>query len=212
MDLLALLFPKEKKFYRMVEEQVILVGKGVTHFNKLIGSYNRSSNIQKARCISEIEKAEKQDDVLYTKMVKALKNTFITPMDREDIHRLVTTFDAIIDTLEQVSHKLAAFKITQIDKHLIEQTKLLEKAYSLVKKVIFNIKNEKEVEKLSSEIRKLENTADLVFIKAMKDLFSNSADAIKIIKFKDLYTSVERMIDRLNDSCLIIENLTVKYS
>lgn len=212
MDILALLFPREKKFYKMVEEQVTLVGEAVSDFDLLISQYNKLTPLKKKKLAEEICKVENKDDVLYTKMVVALKSTFITPMDREDIHRLVVTFDNIIDTLELLTLKLSAFDIKKTDKYLLDQVNILNKSYRLVKKIIFSIKDETQVEKYCLEIRNLEQKGDKVFIQALGKLFSESYTPVDIIKYKDLYTSIERMIDQLNSVALIIENLVVKYS
>lgn len=212
MDLLALLFPREKKFYKMVEEQVILVGQAVSSFDSLISKYNSLKITQRKKLVEEISKAERKDDVLYTNMVQALKSTFITPMDREDIHQLVVTFDNIIDTLELLTLKLSAFNIKKVDEYLISQVKILDEAYQWVRKIIFAIKDESQVEKFCFEVRQLEQKGDKLFIKALSSLFVGSVDPVEIIKNKDLYTSVERMIDQLSTACLIIESLAVKYS
>lgn len=196
----------------MVEEQVILVGEAVSNFDMFISHYNNSTDKKKKGLIRDISKVEKKDDVLYTNMVRALKSTFITPMDREDIHQLVVTFDNIIDTLELLTYKLSAFNVQKIDKHLTTQVKILNKAYHLVRKIIFAIRDETRVEKYCSQMRILEQEADTIFIKALTELFSDSVEPVEIIKRKDLYTSVERMIDQLSTACLIIENLAVKYS
>ncbi len=196
----------------MVEEQVMLVGEAVSDFDLLITQYNKLTQQKKNKLIAKICKVEKHDDVLYTKMVQALKSTFITPMDREDIHQLVVTFDNIIDTLELLTLKLNAFDIKKGDKYLSEQVAILKKAYQLVKKIIFSIKDETQVEKYCLEIRILEQRGDTIFINALGRLFSDSVDPVTIIKYKDLYTSIERMIDQLSNVSLIIENLAVKYS
>lgn len=212
MDLLALLFPREKKFYKMIENQVALVGGAVCEFDKLITQFSKLSPIKKRKLISGISHKERQDDVLYTGIVRALKSTFITPMDREDIHSLVVTFDNIIDTLELLTLELSAYNIKKIDKSFISQTKIFYKAFATVEKIILSIRNESRVEKYCLEIRKLEKEADTVYIKAVKDLFSDSVNPVTIIKLRDLYDSMEEMIDSVNDAALIIENLSVKYS
>lgn len=196
----------------MVEEQVELVGKAVTVFHSLISKYHNLTDKKKKKLISEISEYEKQDDVLYTKMVQALKSTFITPMDREDIHRLVMTFDSIIDTLELMTLKFPVFQIRKIDKYFSRQTDILLKEYEVIRKIIFSIKNESQVEKYCLSIRGLEKEADKVYLQALKDLFADPVKPVEIIKKQDLYNCMEEMIDEINDAALIIESLSVKYS
>jgi hypothetical protein len=212
MDLLALLFPREKKFYKMIEEQVALVGEAVVDFDKLISQFHKLTPKKRKNYIAEICKKEREDDVLYTRMVRALKSTFITPMDREDIHQLVVTFDSIIDTLELLTLEFSVYNIKKIDKYFIEQTRVFYQAFALVKKTISSIRNEDQVEQYCLLVRKLEKEGDIIYIKALKELFSDSVEPVTIVKLRDLYDSMEEMIDGLNEVALIIENLAVKYS
>lgn len=212
MDILALLFPREKKFYSMVEEQVALVGEAVADFHTLIVKFEHKNRSGKQRLIRNISFKEKKDDVLYTRMVRALKSTFITPMDREDLLQIVSTFDAIIDTLELLMMKFDAYSIRNIDIYFKRQTEVFYKEFMLLEKMIVHIRNESEVEKHCSSIRALEQEGDTIYIKALKELFSDSVAPKDIMKLNDLYSSMEGMIDRINEASLTIENIVVKYS
>jgi uncharacterized protein len=212
MDVLALLFPREKKFYRMIEEQVALVGLAVDDFEDLVNRYDTLNPKQRAKYAPLISKKEKQDDILYTRMVGELKSTFITPMDREDIHQLVATFDTIIDTIELLTLKLSAYDIRKMDMYMKEQVKLLSLAYKHIQNTILSLRKESEVERICIAVRKIEQEADTVYMRALKNLFTNDTKVIDIIKLQDIYGSLERMIDQLNEAAVIIENLSVKYS
>ncbi len=212
MDILALLFPREKKFYRMIETQVRHVGEGVEHFHLLITKFNTLSLASRKKQVQAITAAERHDDILYTQMVHALKSTFITPMDREDIHQLVVTFDDIIDLIELITLKISAYETNRMDKHLIEQTKIFKLAFELNEKLILSIRRESEVEKYCQEIRQLEQAGDAIYMQALSKLFSDSLKPASIIKLQDLYASLEQLIERTHESALIIENLVVKYS
>ena len=115
MDIFALSFPREKKFYKMIEEQVVVVCEAVGRFENYILNYHKLSDAQRNKFLLFIRKKEQEDDVLYTRMVGALKSTFITPMDREDLHHIVAVFDNVIDTLELITLKLNAYNIKRVD-------------------------------------------------------------------------------------------------
>lgn len=212
MDILAMIFPKEKQFYRMVERQVVLVDWAIKDFHKLINSYEKLSLTQRKQLISSISAKEQKDDDLYTDMVKALKITFITPIDREDLHQLVSTFEMILDTLEMIVFKIGIFKLKKIDKRLKDQADIIKKSFHKISQLIFALRNESEVEKLCKEIRQLEKNADKSYIKSLEELFSDSQTPLMIIKMKDLYSSVEKISDKIHEASLIIENIAVKYS
>lgn len=212
MDLLSLLFPREKKFYKMIEEQVALVGEGVAFFHKLITQFDKITPQKRKTLAAQVSHKEQEDDILYAGMVRALKSTFITPMDREDIHQLVVTFDTIIDTVELLALKIEAFKIKKMDKHFAKQTEIFNESYELTQKLILSIRSESQAEKICSDMRKLEQKADNVYIESVESLFSDSKDAVEIIKWKDLHATIEHMVDELTQACQVIENLVVKYS
>ncbi|MBI3619969.1 DUF47 family protein [Candidatus Roizmanbacteria bacterium] len=212
MDILAVLFPKEKKFYRMVEKQVVLVGSAVNQFHSLINHYEKLSPSSRKKIVADISWKEKEDDRLYTEMVRALKSTFITPIDREDLLQLVSTFDLIIDTLETVARKIAIFRIEKMSPPVKEQAEIIRTGFETIEKLIFSLRNEDEVEKYCLEMRRLEQKGDQTYIDALERLFSDSLSPIAIIKFKDLYSSLEKIVDKIHEASLIIENVAVKYS
>lgn len=211
MNILSLIFPKEKQFYRMVEKQVKLVSRAITDFDQLINNYEKLSIKNKQKLTDDISQKEKQDDLLYTEMVKALKSTFITPIDREDLHRLTFNFDIIIDSLETLTLKLEVFKIKKIINPIKFQSKLLYKSFKVIETLIFSIQNESQAGKYCLQLRKLEQEGDRIYIQALEKLFNND-DNIEIIKLKDITSSLERLIDKTHEASLIIENIVVKYS
>ncbi len=212
MDVLALLFPREKKFYRMVEKQVLLVETAVKDVNTLITSFEKLSSAKRKKLMAEITHKEQQDDQLYTEMVRALKSTFITPIDREDLHQLVSMFEMMMDTLEEVAFKVSIYDLKKIDYKLKEQTDLISQSFKKIKELIFSIRDESHVEKLCISIRKLEHQADEIYARALKSLFLDSQPPVTIIKMNDLYSSLEEVNDDIHEASMIIENIAVKYS
>jgi hypothetical protein len=213
MDVLSLIFPKEKHFYRMVEKQVKLVSAAVFDFNRLINEYEKLSPAAKKFLVNRISQKEKQDDDLYMEMVKALKGTFITPIDREDLHRLTSTLDIIIDSMETLSLKVQIFKIKKISKQIKLQSKHLFKALQLIETLIFSIENETEAERYCIRLRKLEQEGDHLYVDSLENIFkTNKINLAEVIKLKDLTSSIEEIIDKTHEASLIIENIVVKYS
>jgi len=196
----------------MVEKQVTLVASAMVDFEKLMSSYTKMSPSARKKLIERISFKEKEDDRLYTEMVRALKSTFITPIDREDLHKLVATLDMIMDSLEMIAFKTALFKIEKVDKNLKEQAGILLQSFEIIKKLIFSIRNENQVEDYCIKMRKLEQKGDEVYVRALKNLFADSLSPMIVIKFKDLHSSLEKIIDKIHEASLIIESIAVKYS
>lgn len=145
-------------------------------------------------------------------MVRALKSTFITPIDREDIHQLVATFDTIIDTVELLSLKIQVYGFKKMDPFVLQQVTVLSDSFSLIEKLITSLRREKDVEKYCLQIRSFEQDGDKIYMKGLKEIFSDSLAPQMVMKLQDMYTSMEELIDKVHQASLIIENIAVKYS
>lgn len=212
MDVLAIFFPKEKKFYAMIEDQVKLIKKGTSLFSDYTDSFNKLTPKEKEKYIKKIKRIEKQSDEHYLLMVQALKSTFITPMDREDLHKLVVLFDQAIDSIEQLTGKMQNLKPVKLGPLFIKQKNLYIEMYDKILKLILSIKNEAQAEKLCKLLRLDEEKGDDIYLEAIHVLFSKKNSPEALIKIHELHSTLEEMIDSLNQIGCAIENLVVKYA
>jgi uncharacterized protein len=207
VDVLGLIFPKEKKFYRMLEEQVENVLETTSLFYDLVTtSKNRKSRVLK------IQKKERDGDKIYDKVVEELKATFITPMDREDIHRLLGRMDDIVDQLEIRALKIAAFKVKKFPKDFLDLVNIFKGQIKDLSFCIYGLGKKKDIEKYVVSVHQAERKADEVFIGGIAKLFTGGNDVMEVVKLKDLYESMEKTIDTTYSVVGIIENLAVKYA
>jgi predicted phosphate transport protein (TIGR00153 family) len=142
-----------------------------------------------------------------------LHKTFITPLDREDIHQLITRMDDILDLMEDAGQTVSLYDIKQITP---EAKRLAELFLSCCEKVracvglLHNMKNAREMLAICAEIDRLESDADHVMRAAMSKLFREEPDVRNLIKLKAIYEILESVTDRCEDVANIIEGIIVE--
>lgn len=203
------LVPQEKKFYGYLEEYADLTRECSRTLMELFRDFDN-----RAAKYNEIRRLEGQGDDLMHKIVDELNATFITPIDREDIHELANRMDDILDFNEGVAERVIMFKLKESNQTLIDLTDILfqaAKELSSAMPMMRTQKKWKDMNKNLVEINRLENTGDKIMRKALMELFERT-DAVEILKLKEIYEQIEEAIDRCEDVAEILENLGVKHS
>ncbi len=203
------ILPKEKIFYDLLENLTVKAEKTVNLFKVLIESWNISHpGIQ---AIKDLE--HESDQIVHEIMVK-LNETFVTPIDREDIHLLSKKINNLIDIIQALSKRMVLFQIQGVTDDLKEMTVILEKSVELVViavQKIRELKDSQEIFELCIQIHALENEGDRVFEKALGKIFQNATDPLDVIKWKEIYDFLEQAIDKCEDISDIIWGIVVKY-
>ena len=209
MGVLSWLIPQEKHFFDMIEKQSKNVLEGV---NALVDMLEHYENIDEKR--KKIKEKENEGDKMVHDIHTELNKTFITPIDREDICKLVSSLDDILDNLEAVAERLVLYKIKKPPIYMLEFARTLQKTTNNVHEGISLLKNFKDASRIRyfcKEVNTLENEGDRLLRKAMAELF-NGKDPIEIIKIKELYDDMESAIDRCEDVADVIGDILVKYT
>jgi uncharacterized protein len=202
--------PKEKSFFDDFEEQGRRTAEGCRVFLALSQDLSRSA--EQAR---EIKALEEQCDSITHRVVEKLHKTFITPLDRNDIYRLITKMDDIMDYVEAASERLALYEIPRPTKELGDLARvLLASAERVAEAVAFlrNLKNPALILERCVEINRLENEADALLRESLARLFKEERDPVTIIKWKEIYELLETATDRCEDVANIIEGVVLENS
>jgi hypothetical protein len=163
--------------------------------------------------VHAIETIEKQADKVTHATLDLLHTTFITPIDRDDIHKLITRMDDILDLMEDAAQTISLYDIKAIT---AEAKRLAELCQSCCEKVLacvsllHNMENAREILAICSEIDKLESDADHVMRAAMSKLFREEPDVRNLIKLKAIYEILESVTDRCEDVANIVEGIIVE--
>lgn len=204
------IIPRDRAFFDFFEHAAAVVRQAAEAYARLVSDYaNRDSHIR------NIRRLEHEGDDITHKTLDKLDKTFITPLDREDIHALMKLMDDVVDEIDAASKRLTLYQIVQPTAWIIKQTEVLVQASGLVGQAVSRLRNLKKLDGLQNllvEIHKLENVGDDNNHAAVAELFDSVSDPILVMKWKEIYDLTERAIDRCEDIANIIKAITLKNS
>ena len=164
--------------------------------------------------LSKITDMEHEGDEIAHKLFNIIDQTFVTPIDREDISKLTSSMDQILDYTQGAADRLVLFKIKKPTIYMIELAKVLLSASQEVYQAILQIRNLKRTTDLVEHchnISRYEHQGDTVYRNAMAELFETN-NPIEIIKLKEIYETLEGALDRCADAADVIEDIALKYT
>lgn len=202
------LMPSEGKFFDLFIRHGELCVKGAKEMVALMTNFDDLENR-----VHAIEGIEKEADKVTYETLDMLHKTFITPLDRDDIHKLITKMDDILDLLEDAAQTISLYDIKAITP---EAKRLAELCLACTEKVknavgmLHNMDNSAQILSICEEIDRLESDADHVMRAAMSKLFRDEPDVRNLIKLKAIYEILETVTDRCEDVANIIEGIIVE--
>ena len=200
--------PQEGRFYDYFNEHAETIVAGSRELAELMQQFD---NLE--RRAYSIETIEKKADRITHQTVELLHKTFITPLDRDAIHTLITTMDDILDLIEDVAHSIFLYDIKAVTPEAQKLAAICvtcsEKVQAAVK-LLPKTENAAEVLVLCEEIDKLESEADHVMRAAMAKLFREEPNVLNIIKMKEIYELLETVTDKCEDVANILEGIIVE--
>jgi predicted phosphate transport protein (TIGR00153 family) len=202
------LMPTEGKFFELFNQHAELCVKGATEMLALMSNFDDLENRVQA-----IEILEKQADKVTHATIDMLHKTFITPIDRDDIHKLITRMDDILDLMEDAGQTVLLYDLKEVTP---EAKRLAELVLAGVEQVrdavalLHNMKNSRQILAICEQIDRIESDADHVMRAAMSKLFRDEPDVRNLIKLKAIYELLETVTDRCEDVANIIEGIIVE--
>jgi predicted phosphate transport protein (TIGR00153 family) len=199
------LIPRETKFFEIFENMAKNVTEGARVLHQILLTFeNVEAGVQR---IKEIE--HRGDDMTHAVMTK-LNQTFITPFDREDIHRLASSLDDVLDFVNAAGQRLVLYKIRRATSPAAELAGLIVRQSEELTKAVSLLEKNKHVLEHCVEINRLEDEADSVCRQAIANLFENEKDPIELIKMKELYEVLEMATDKAEDAANVLEAVVLK--
>ena len=163
-----------------------------------------------AELVGAIKELEHEADGLTHDVIELIDTSFITPIDREDIHLLASRLDDVIDLIDGTARRAQMFRIKDVHQPAIDLAAILVRASEAVERAVTSVKKTKFVVKASTIVKVLEEEADALYHEAMGQLFDGRPDPLDVIKWKELYDTIERAIDQCEDVANTLESIALK--
>jgi len=208
--MLSRLMPREGNFFVLFNAHAERIVEGSRELAAMITTFtDLEAHAQR------IDSAERAADKVTHETITLLHKTFITPFDRDQIHRLITRMDDILDLMQDVAESIVLYDIRSLTPEARQLAEICQMCCERVRSAVSLLKNVKHPEtilKTCQEIDRLESDADRVMRAAMSKLFRDQADVKQLIKLRTIYELLEQITDRCEDVANVIEGIVLENS
>src|SRR5512136_592392 len=201
-------FPRDQKFFALFRQDAANLKTGILALQELVNNYE---DVEKK--YQHIKDIEHQGDMITHDIFVKLRETFITPLDREDIHGLASGIDDVLDCIEGVASRMWTFKLERPTPEVKKLVGVIVKAVEQIFEAVDHLESLGHVHAFCKQINILEYEADVICREAIADLFetSETAEELKdLIRLKEIYTRLEVAADRCEDVANVIEEIILK--
>ncbi|MHB0998826.1 MAG: DUF47 domain-containing protein [Armatimonadota bacterium] len=202
------LLPRQDSFFDLFDKQAKTVDQGAQSLAKLMADYH---DVDEAAY--KIKTMEHDADEIAHDIMRKLNTTFVTPLDREDIHALTSAMDDILDYIENASDRMALYEIKEPTEEAKKLANILAEATNLMVNAVCqlrDVKHPKVIREACVEINRLENQADSVNRGAIAKLFQMHDAPVEALKWREIYDHIETAIDKCEDVADILESTMLK--
>jgi hypothetical protein len=210
------LLPREGNFFEMFNHHADRIVEAAHAFSKLVVNYNDLH--QREQYNREVDNAERAADRVTHEVNRLIHKTFITPIDRDQIHKLINTMDDVCDLIQDSAETMALYDVRHMTEEISRLTDLSVKSCERVKEAVYmmgrlaDAATAEAALKTCEEIDKLESDADRVMRSAMSKLFREEPDVREVIKLKAIYELLETITDKCEDVANVIEGIVLEHS
>ena len=204
------LMPREGRFFDLFNAHAAQIVEGAKALGQLMA--NAGAADDHARRIDE---AERSADKITHETIALLHKTFVTPLDREQIHSLINNMDDILDLIQDVAESMVLYDVRRATPEAQQLTQICQMTCDRVKAAVgllANLRDPEAILKTCEEIDRLESDADRVMRSAMSRLFREEPDVKQLIKLRSIYELLELITDRCEDVANIVEGIVLEHS
>ncbi len=211
MKFIARLMPREGRFFGLFDNHAKLIVDGAAALVDVLRHYETEEH--RAAGIKLIEDAEHAADRITHETVQLLHTTFVTPFDRDDIHRLISRMDDVLDLIQDTAESLVLYDIQRVTPEATQLAELLLRCAPCVQaavKLMASMADGPEMLRICQDIDKLESQADKVVRSAISKLFRDEGDVRQLIKLQAVYEALESATDKCQDVANVIESVVLE--
>jgi len=199
------LIPRETKFFDMFNEMAQNLIEGARLMKSLLEDFR-----DVPKHVARLKDIEHRGDDMTHALLTKLNSTFITPFDREDIHRLASSIDDVLDLLNAAGDRMIVYKIGAVPPETAKLAALILQQSEEIERAVAGLEKQQHVLEHCVEINRLENEADRITRKAVGHLFDTEKDPIQLIKIKELFEVLELATDKAEDAANVLEAVILK--
>jgi predicted phosphate transport protein (TIGR00153 family) len=200
------LIPREEKFFLDFIALADRIVSGATLLERMLSSDPPNWDIA-----LQIRQIEQECDSVTHQIIQRLNRTFVTPIDREDIHQLAKSLDDVMDAIDAAATVVRRYRISSLRYGARELASLVWQSAMQLRVAVEALEKRKEVAERAVEVNRLENAADDVYDEAVGRLFEEEKNAITVMKWKEMLDLLEQATDRCEDVANTLEGVVVKH-
>ena len=207
MRLSSVLAPRDRQFFDLFEEAGGNIERAASLLENMLVSFPERNDLAR-----EILICEQDGDRITHDIIQRLNQTFVTPIDREDIYALASALDDVVDYTEEVADYLGLYKIEAPMSQAQDLAHVLQAASRQIAEAMPRLRGFKDISHYTVEINRLENDGDRITREAIASLFDNGIDPMVVIRWKDIFERLEEAIDATERVANILEGIVIKNS
>jgi predicted phosphate transport protein (TIGR00153 family) len=208
MGLKEWIIPQDRVFYDALERESANVLEGAKKLESAIESFDRMEERRK-----EFKDIEHRGDEIVHEIYERVNRSFITPIDQEDLTKLASLYDDVLDFMYSVMNRLVLFEIEGPTKEMVGFSGIVRASVEQIHSAFLSMKNldKASIDRSCIEVDRLENEADVLLNESVADLYK-SKDVIRILKLKEIYEHLETVTDRCEDLSFVLRDIMIKRS
>jgi predicted phosphate transport protein (TIGR00153 family) len=199
------IFPRQDDYFDLFRRQAACVQQGCEQLHDMVQHFDDLESRAK-----RLKDMEHEGDVITHEIFEHLNRTFITPLEREDIHDLASGLDNVLDAVEEIGARLVLFKVVCCTPEAERLTRILVECSKQIVQAVDHLKDFKNLMGFTIEINRLENEADTISREATAGLFQGKHDVLDVLRWTEIYGRLESAADRCEDVANTIESIVVK--
>ncbi len=207
LRLSRLIAPSEREFFDLFDEAAGNIVRAAELLLEMIRDFPEKSDLAR-----EILIVEQEGDRITHDIIKRLNQTFVTPIDREDIYGLASALDDVVDFTEEAADFLILYKVEAPMEQSVRLAEVLVNACRQIAEAMPRMRGFKDISHYTVEVNRLENDGDRISREAMAALFDGGIDPMVVIRWKDIYERLEQAIDATERVANILEGIVIKNS
>jgi len=202
------LLPRQEEFFDLFVE----VATRNTEAAKRLRELFEAPPDRRTPMVQAIKQLEHEADQVTHEVVNRLDRTFITPLDREDIHQLASDLDDVMDAMDGAARRAQIFHLGISPPGVKQLVEVIERMVAVLAEGVGRLKKGDDVMKFCVEAKRLEEEGDAIYHEALGLLFEKERDALEVMKWKEIYDKLEQTLDQAEDVANVLESITIKHA